>query len=192
MGNETERTPSLSMDFNISANLLEMSPDPILIVNKVGSIIFANAESEKLFGYHRAEMVEEPISKLVPERYHQHHLAFCGKYFNAPGKKSMRPVHLDAFAVRRDSVEIPVQVTLAPLKSREGLMVMATVRDLTERRTTEASLRESERKYRKLIEVANDAIFVIDLDRLVVSEANESAERLLGLKRSEISGMPLN
>ena len=50
MSDETDQAPSLSMDFNISANLLEMSPDPIILVDKAGVIVFANAESEKLFG----------------------------------------------------------------------------------------------------------------------------------------------
>ncbi len=192
MSDETDQAPSLSMDFNISAHLLEMSPDPIVLVDKAGIIVFANAESEKLFGYHRAEIVEEPINKLVPERFQEHHLSSCNGYFKTPNKQPMRPVHLDAFAVRRNGAEIPVQVTLAPIKSRAGLVVMTTIRDLSERRSTEASLRVSERKYRKLIEAANDAIFVIDLDRLVVSEANESAERLLGLGRKEISEMPVS
>ncbi len=192
LSDDADQVPPLSMDFNISAHLLEMSPDPILLVNAEGIIVFANAESEKLFGYHRAELVEEPLSTLVPERYQGRHFSSCHTYFNSPGKRPMRPIHLDAFAVRRDGVEVPVQVTLAPIKNRAGLLAMTTIRDLSERRSTEAALRESEQKYRKLIETANDAILLIDLEGLLVSEANKGAEGLLGLKREEITSMPLN
>ncbi len=113
--------------------LLEAAPDGMVIVNRDGIIVLVNAQVEKLFGYQRAELVGEPVEILVPDRYNGMHMAFRNGYVSEPRS---RPMGLagDLHARRKDGSEFPVEVTLSPLETDEGLLVSAAVRDISERR----------------------------------------------------------
>ena len=113
--------------------LLEAAPDGMVIVNRDGSIVLVNAQLEQLFGYQRAELVGEPVEILVPDRYSGMHMAFRNGYVSEP---RTRPMGLagDLHARRKDGSEFPIEVTLSPLETDEGLLVSAAVRDISERR----------------------------------------------------------
>jgi PAS domain S-box-containing protein len=113
--------------------LLEAAPDGMVIVNRDGVIVLVNAQVEELFGYRRAELVGEPVEILVPDRYSGMHMAFRNGYVSEPRS---RPMGLagDLHARRKDGSEFPIEVTLSPLETDEGLLVSAAVRDISERR----------------------------------------------------------
>ncbi len=113
--------------------LLEAAPDGMVIVNRDGVIVLVNAQVEKLFGYERAELVGEPVEILVPDRFSGMHMAFRSGYVSEP---RTRPMGLagDLHARRKDGTEFPIEVTLSPLETDEGLLVSAAVRDISERR----------------------------------------------------------
>jgi PAS domain S-box-containing protein len=113
--------------------LLEAAPDGMVIVNRDGAIVLVNAQVEELFGYRRAELVGEPVEILVPDRYSGMHMAFRNGYVSEP---RTRPMGLagDLHARRKDGSEFPIEVTLSPLETDEGLLVSAAIRDISERR----------------------------------------------------------
>ncbi len=113
--------------------LLEAAPDGMVIVNRDGEIVLVNAQVEELFGYQRAELVGEPVEILVPDRYSGMHMAFRNGYVSEP---RTRPMGLagDLHARRKDGSEFPIEVTLSPLETDEGLLVSAAIRDISERR----------------------------------------------------------
>ncbi len=113
--------------------LLEAAPDGMVIVNRDGIITLVNAQVEQMFGYHRAELVGEPVEILVPDRYSGMHMAFRNGYVSEP---RTRPMGLagDLHARRKDGSEFPIEVTLSPLETEDGLLVSAAVRDISERR----------------------------------------------------------
>ncbi len=113
--------------------LLEAAPDGMVIVNRDGEIVLVNAQVEEMFGYQRAELVGEPVEILVPDRYSGMHMAFRNGYVSEP---RTRPMGLagDLHARRKDGSEFPIEVTLSPLETDEGLLVSAAVRDISERR----------------------------------------------------------
>ncbi len=113
--------------------LLEAAPDGMVIVNRDGVITLVNAQVEQMFGYARAELVGEPVEILVPDRFSGMHMAFRSGYVSEP---TSRPMGLagDLHARRKDGSEFPVEVTLSPLETDEGLLVSAAVRDISERR----------------------------------------------------------
>jgi PAS domain S-box-containing protein len=113
--------------------LLEAAPDGMVIVNRDGQIVLVNAQVERLFGYERAELVGEPVEVLVPDRFSGMHMAFRSGFVTEP---RTRPMGLagDLHARRKDGSEFPVEVTLSPLETDEGLLVSAAVRDISERR----------------------------------------------------------
>ena len=113
--------------------LLEAAPDGMVIVNRDGVIMLVNAQVEQMFGYERAELVGEQVEILVPDRFSGMHMAFRNGYVSEP---RTRPMGLagDLHARRKDGSEFPVEVTLSPLETDEGLLVSAAVRDISERR----------------------------------------------------------
>jgi protein-histidine pros-kinase len=113
--------------------LLEGAPDAIVIVDEDGQIQLVNAQVERLFGYERDDLVGKSIEVLMPERFRGMHKAFRHGYVHDP---RTRPMGLagDLFALRKDTSEFPVEISLAPLETDEGLLVSAAVRDISERR----------------------------------------------------------
>jgi len=113
--------------------LLEAAPDGMVIVNRDGVITLVNAQVEELFGYRRAELVGEPVEILVPDRYAGMHRAFRKGYVREP---RTRPMGLggDLHGRRKDGSEFPIEVTLSPLETDQGLLVSAAIRDISERR----------------------------------------------------------
>ncbi len=113
--------------------LLEAAPDGMVIVDRDGAIVLVNAQVEELFGYRRAELVGEQVEILVPDRYSGMHMAFRNGYVSEP---RTRPMGLagDLHARRKDGSEFPIEVTLSPLETDEGLLVSAAIRDISERR----------------------------------------------------------
>ena len=119
--------------------LLEAAPDAMFIVNPAGSITFANAQSEVMFGYASHELVDQPIEILMPERFSEIHKMHRANYHDEPEALSA-DVRMNLYLVgrRRDGVEFPVEISLNPLPTDQGIFVMTAVRDITERKRIEA------------------------------------------------------
>jgi protein-histidine pros-kinase len=113
--------------------LLEAAPDAMVIVDQEGRIVLVNAQVERNFGYARTELIGQRVEILVPDRFSGMHVAFRSGYVAGP---RTRPMGLagDLFARRKDGTEFPVEISLAPLETEEGLLVSAAVRDISERR----------------------------------------------------------
>ena len=141
--------------------LLDAAPDAGVIVDLQGRIVLVNAETERLFGYSRAELVGQPIETLVPERFRTAHADRRAEYSAAPKRRGMG-VGLNLFARRKDGTEIPVEISLAPIESPEGTLVSASIRDMTARREADARLRDSEARFRALAMAAPIGIIQTD------------------------------
>jgi PAS domain S-box-containing protein len=123
--------------------LLESAPDAIVVVGSDGLIRLINRQTEVLFGYTKDELIGEPVERLIPERLAGHHPDLRTGYFSAPAVRAMG-ANLELAARRKDGTEFPVDISLAPLETEEGVLVSAAVRDVTERKRAEAELRERE------------------------------------------------
>jgi PAS domain S-box-containing protein len=130
-------------------SLLELAPYATLIVNEQGRIVLVNWQVEQLFGYGRGEIVGQPIEILVPERFRGQHLQHRAKYMANPGVRPMQS-RLDLYAVRQDGREFPAEVGLTPLVGEEGVLILATIRDITRRKEEEEKLRRSREQLREL------------------------------------------
>jgi len=158
-------------------DLLESTPDGIVIVNPTGHIVFANAHGHQLFGYGPEELRGKPIEILLPNRFHAAHLAHRAKYFTEPRPRSMG-AGLALFGLRKDGREFPVEISLSPLQIEGTLLVMSAIRDITGRQ-------KAEQKFRELLESAPDAIVIMDRNGQILL-VNSQTERLFGYSRAEL------
>ena len=119
--------------------LIESTPDALVIVDSVGCIVIVNKQAEKIFGYHRSEIIGKKIEVLIPERFKTKHPHYREGYsYNSQARAMGTGIEL--FARKKDGTEFPVEISLSPLKS-EGL-VLSTVRDISKNKEQEEALRK--------------------------------------------------
>jgi PAS domain S-box-containing protein len=177
------------MGEGIFRQLVEQSADAMVIIDIAGQIVLVNPRAESLFGYPREEMIGQPIELLMPERFHELHHSHRDRYTGHPIARAMGQ-GLDLWAQRRDGSEFPVAISLSPLDTDEGLMVLATVSDITESKQAEQSLRKSEQRFRQLVMQSADAIVMVTEQGQIVL-ANPSSAALFGYSQDELLSQPI-
>lgn len=117
--------------------LLEAAPEAIIIVDADGRIVLVNHQTEAIFGYSADELVGQPLEILLPERFHEVHVAHRSGYVAAPRTRPMG-TGLELYGRRHDGSEFPAEVSLSPTQTEAGIFVTSIVRDITERRQADA------------------------------------------------------
>jgi protein-histidine pros-kinase len=158
-------------------DLLESMPDGIIMINLTGRVVYSSSQAEHLFGYSSGELKGQPVEILLPQRFRETHVGHRSNYFTQPRTRTMG-VGLELFGLRKDGTEFPVEISLSPLKTEEGTLVMSAIRDIGERK-------RAEQKFRGLLESAPDAIVIVN-GRGSIVLVNSQTEKLFGFSRAEL------
>lgn len=159
--------------------LLESTPDAIVMVNPTGCIVYANSQAERLFGYEAGDLYGQSVELLMPERYRVRHVEHRAGYLHQPRVRTMG-AGLELNGRRRNGTEFPVEISLSPLHVDEDTLVMSAIRDISERR-------RAEQKFRDLLESAPDAMVIVNRQGEIVL-VNSQTEKLFGYLRQELLG----
>jgi len=157
--------------------LLEAAPDAMVIVDREGKIQLVNSQTEKVFGYLKEELLGRPVEVLVPKRFHERHGSHRTKYSGTPSRREMG-AGLDLFGQRKDGTEFPVEISLSPLETEDGVLISSAIRDVTERK-------KAEEKFRGLLQAAPDAMVIVNQEGVIVL-TNSQTEKLFGYSSEEL------
>ncbi|MCH8269133.1 MAG: PAS domain S-box protein, partial [Acidobacteria bacterium] len=170
--------------------IVESSADAIVIVDREGRIQIVNSQAETLFGYTREELVGQGIEMLVPERLRTGHSEHRAAYATDPRVRLMGGRGMELAGRRKDGSEFPLEISLSPLHTSEGPMVSSVIRDITERKRSQAALQESEKELYRLFDLSADLLFIGGFDGHY-KRLNLAFEKQLGFTNEELIGKPV-
>jgi PAS domain S-box-containing protein len=155
-------------DADLFRQLIDSAPDAMVVVDQRGTILLVNAQTERLFGYSRGELLHQPIEILVPKRARTQHQTYRGNYSRAPKARAMGS-ELELYGLKKDGSEFPVEISLSPLETGGRVLISSAIRDVTDRKRTEAAARLASDRLLSAVESIHGMLALYDAkDELVL------------------------
>ncbi len=158
-----QRTMELSKSQEQFHKLMESAPDAMIVTKPSGEIILINQRAEELFGYQRDELIGKPIEQLLPHELRESHKNNVKDYVKDPSVRSMGR-NVDLVALAKEGYFIPVEISLSPIETSEGLTIASSIRDITERRASEKALADSRYMLQAVLDNSPAMIYLKDLN----------------------------
>jgi len=138
----------------LATQLLNAAPDPTVIVDQQGTIIYANARVTEVLGYSSQELLGQTVEVLLPERVRDAHPGHRERFFSQPNARAMGDT-LELHALRKDGVEIPVEISLSPVVTSKGTLVSSAIRDISAQKEVAQQLVEANRAKSRFLAAAS-------------------------------------
>jgi len=162
--------------------VVEYSPGAIVMINKAGKIEMVNAQTERMFGYSRTEMLGQTVEFLLPLRFRALHPTLRGAFFSSPVPRPMGAGR-ELYGLRRDGSEFPIEIGLNPIETDDGVMVLSVIVDISERKRLE-------QRFRQVVQEAPNAMIMVDTaGRIRIF--NRQAEVTFGYGEGELLGQAM-
>jgi PAS domain S-box-containing protein len=163
--------------------IVDSSPNAVVLMNEKGRIAYVNRQCESLFGYSAPEMIGRPVEDLIPPRFQKGHVALRDAFVQAPTVRRMG-IGRDLHALRKDGVELPVEIGLNPLVLVDGTWVQATFVDISERKRAES-------RFRKVVDSAPNAMILVNRSG-IITLVNQQAINMFGYPQHELIGQSVD
>jgi len=185
----------------LSHSILEAIPDAVAAVTQQGVIVQINSQTEAMFGYTRGELIGQRVEMLVPERHRSNHHQHREDFHSKPKIRRMGS-GLDLYGRRRDGSEFPVEISLSPIATGNGAIVLSVIRDISDHKRIEnelrhaseelerrksRELRDSQNRMALIVDSSQDAIIGKNLDG-IITQWNKGAEQIYGYHAAEVIG----
>ncbi|MBK9925882.1 MAG: PAS domain S-box protein [Anaerolineales bacterium] len=167
---------------------VESAHNAVIMVNRNREIVLINSQAEKIFGYTRKEMLGLSVDQLIPKQFSGGHVQRQAEFFESPRRRTI-PLGRDVNAVRKNGEEFPVEIGLEPIKTHEGLFVMATITDMTEQKEAEAKLQETYKRQQNILDSMFTFVGVVSLGGILLT-ANRAPFEATGMHPDQVVGKP--
>lgn len=164
------------------ASVIDAAPNAMLLVDEQGSIVLANRQAERLFGFTKSELLGQGVEMLLPGPLRTAHAGYRKDYWGQPDTRAMGAGR-DLFGRHKDGSLVPVEIGLNPLQTGKGQFVLASIIDITERKRTEE-------QFRLMVEAAPNAMIMVGRDG-GITLVNSQAEQMFGYQREELIGQTI-
>jgi len=166
--------------------VVESSPNGMLMVDKSGTLLLVNRQIEQLFGYERAELIGQSVEMLVPQRMRSQHAGDRDEFFAHSELRAMGKGR-DLYGVRKDGQEFPLEIGLNPIRTSDGMRVLASVVDISGRKLAEQALQKERDFIDAVLETAGALVVVLDREGRIL-RFNRACEETTGYSSEEVMG----
>jgi PAS domain S-box-containing protein len=163
--------------------VVEAAPNAMVMVDKAGTIEMVNTQTEKIFGYSRAELLGQTVDMLLPERFRHQHPHHRGSFFSDLHPRAMGTGR-ELYGRRKDGSEFPVEVGLNPIETEDGIKVLSAITDISARK-------RMEERFRQVVEAAPNAMVMVDKAG-TIEMVNTQTEKIFGYSRAELLGQTVD
>jgi len=172
---------------SIFKQLLEAAPDAVVVVDEAGRIVFANAQTERLFGYPLDALLGQPVELLVPDQLRAAHVRQRERYSEVPRTRPMGS-GVELHGRRRDGTTFPIEISLSPVHTANGKLFSASIRDISARREADAAARRIQSQLLNSVESIQAAFAIFDTDERLVLCNSEYRQLVLPKLPGEVVG----
>lgn len=168
-------------------SVVESAPDAIIVADHKGRVLSWNQRAREFFGYRDEEVSGEPLTRLMPLRYHEAHRKGLER-ITSTGHSSLIGKTVELSGLRKDGGEFPIELSLAMWKAHEGTLYAGIIRDISERKQAERKLHESEERFRSIAEASPAPLAISRISDGLILYANERFAEMFGLASRQWSG----
>lgn len=167
-------------------SIVQSTGDAIILMDTQGQVAFWNSGAEKTFGYTAEEMLGRPMSRIIPQRFREAHQRGVERVA-AAGRLTVQASMFELVGLRKDGTEFPLEFSLAAWTAKSKLFITGIIRDISERMQAESALRESEERFRAIMDLSPALIFIKDVEGRYL-QANRQFETIFHLAHGDLAG----